>query len=204
MLDFEVAAHNAVKTSFPQSSIKGCFFHYIQCIWRKVQSSGLVVMFNEDDNFRRLVKRAAVLPLVPENKDGWFQALEDNQDDSPPVMRFKNYVTETWVGGHLQHWNHYDNDGPRTTNAAEGWHQKLIAMCRRPHQISTSSFKHFKKNALRMRRRLFNWMWGDCETKKRKYRQLDQRIQLLKDRVRQNANGVMEYADVASHLLHLQ
>ena len=42
MLDFEVAAHNAVRTSFPQTSIKGCFFHYTQCIWRKKQSSGLV------------------------------------------------------------------------------------------------------------------------------------------------------------------
>ena len=42
MLDFEVAAHNSVRTSFPQTSIKGCFFHYTRCIWRKVQSSGLV------------------------------------------------------------------------------------------------------------------------------------------------------------------
>ena len=71
MLDFEVAAHNAVRTSFPQTSIKGCFFHYTQCIWMKVQSRGLVVMFKEDDEFRRLVRRAAVLPLVPENIGTW-------------------------------------------------------------------------------------------------------------------------------------
>ena len=97
MLDFEVAAHNAVRTSLPQTSVKGCFFHYTQCIWRKVQSSGLVVMFKEDDEFRRLIRRAAVLPLVPENsvENVWFQALDDNQNDSPHVMRFKDYVTET-------------------------------------------------------------------------------------------------------------
>ena len=42
-------------------------------------------MFKEDDEFRRLVRRAAVLPLMPENivEDVWFKALECNQDDSP-------------------------------------------------------------------------------------------------------------------------
>ena len=52
-----------------------------------------------------------------------------------------------------------------------------------------------------MRRGLFNWMLG---IKKRKFRQLDQRTQLLRDRLSKNAIGVMEYADAASHLLHLQ
>ena len=71
----------------------------------------LVVMFKKDQ-FRHLVRRAAVLPLVPENsvEDVWFQALEDNQNDSPHVMRFKDYVTETWVVGHLQHWNQAKNN----------------------------------------------------------------------------------------------
>ena len=45
---------------------------------------------------------------------------------------------------------------------------------------------------------------GIVRQKKRKYRQLDHRIQLLKERLRQNAIGVMEYADAASHILHLQ
>lgn len=48
--------------------------------------------------------------------------LEDNKDDGYHVMCLKDYVTETRVEGHLTHWNHYDNDGSRTTNVVEGWH----------------------------------------------------------------------------------
>lgn len=36
ILDFELGAINAVKDVFPASNIKGCFFHFAQCVWRKV------------------------------------------------------------------------------------------------------------------------------------------------------------------------
>jgi hypothetical protein len=36
LIDFELAAINALMFVFPDATIKGCFFHYTQCIWRKV------------------------------------------------------------------------------------------------------------------------------------------------------------------------
>ncbi|XP_056011504.1 uncharacterized protein LOC130051982 [Ostrea edulis] len=135
LLDFKIAARNAVHHNFPGASIKRCFFHFTQCIWRQVQSCGLTVRLRDDEDFHRLVRRAAILPLILEHQveDVWFPALEDNDDDGQEVLRFKDYVTETWVEGHLPNWNHFDNDGPRTTNAVEGWHNKLNRMCRYPH-----------------------------------------------------------------------
>lgn len=40
-----------------------------------------------------LVRRAKVLPLVPEHRveDVWLEALEDNEDDDHDVQRFKDY-----------------------------------------------------------------------------------------------------------------
>jgi hypothetical protein len=38
MTDFELAAINAFKSSFPNSNARGCFFHFSQCLWRKIQS----------------------------------------------------------------------------------------------------------------------------------------------------------------------
>ncbi|XP_048775286.2 uncharacterized protein LOC125679874 [Ostrea edulis] len=67
ILDSEVAAHNAIRASFLLTSTKGCFFHYTQRKWRKVQSTGLEVTFREDEYFHQLVRRATVVPLVPEN-----------------------------------------------------------------------------------------------------------------------------------------
>lgn len=41
MMDFEQAAIAAFKMEFPGVTIRGCFFHLSQCIWRKVQSTGI-------------------------------------------------------------------------------------------------------------------------------------------------------------------
>ena len=44
----------------------------------------------EDEDFHKLVRRAAVLPLVPEHlvEDVWFQTLNDNESDGQAVLRF--------------------------------------------------------------------------------------------------------------------
>lgn len=70
------------------------------------------MQFRDNDDFHRLVRRAAVLPLVPEHQveDVWLEALEANDDDHQDFLRFKDYVTETWVEGHLMNWNHFDNN----------------------------------------------------------------------------------------------
>lgn len=72
----------------------------------------MAAQFRENDDFHRLVRRAAVLPLVPGHQveDVWLEALEDNDDDRQDVLRFKDYVTDTWVEGHLMKLNHFDND----------------------------------------------------------------------------------------------
>ena len=41
MCDFEKAALNALTAVFPQATLKGCFFHLTQNIYRHIQSSGL-------------------------------------------------------------------------------------------------------------------------------------------------------------------
>ena len=40
MVDFELAVLNVIDASFPDSSKKGCFFHFSQAIFRKIQSLG--------------------------------------------------------------------------------------------------------------------------------------------------------------------
>lgn len=38
MVDFEKAAMEAAKRVFPETTIKGCYFHFCQCIFRHVQA----------------------------------------------------------------------------------------------------------------------------------------------------------------------
>ncbi|XP_060084690.1 uncharacterized protein LOC132563951 [Ylistrum balloti] len=63
--DYEVAFHNAMRHVFPGIVMKGCFFHYTQCIWRKAQMTGLQSAYRENGDIRKLIRRAAILPLIP-------------------------------------------------------------------------------------------------------------------------------------------
>ena len=64
-IDYETATNNAARTLFPGVIVKGCFFHFTQCIWRTTQKCGLQTYYKEDNDITRLVRRATVLPLVP-------------------------------------------------------------------------------------------------------------------------------------------
>jgi len=207
LLDFENAVWSAVETVFPGSTLRGCFFHYCQCIWRKVQGCGIAVRYTEDENLKRLVRRAAVLPLVPPAnvEDVWFNALEENNDNSPEVTRFTDYVTETWVEGRHQGWNHFDNNGPRTTNNAEGWHSKLNRLCKSAHPNIYSLLRLLQRiQASNEARQIQLRAGGKQRPRDRKYRQLDARLCRLKERLTDGQSNIIEYADAASHLVHLE
>ena len=62
-MNFETAAHSATRTVFPGITVKGCFFHYTQAIWRITQHTGLQVTYRNND-IRQLVRRAAVTTLI--------------------------------------------------------------------------------------------------------------------------------------------
>lgn len=49
-MDFDTAAQNAARTVFPGITVKGCFFHYTQAIWRKTQHPGLQVTHRNNDD----------------------------------------------------------------------------------------------------------------------------------------------------------
>ncbi|KAK3109035.1 hypothetical protein FSP39_021589 [Pinctada imbricata] len=101
MLDFETAAHIAIKDVFHGIFTKACFFHITQCIWRKAQATGLQILHRDNSDIKTLVRRADILPLVPLDTidDVWFQAVEnsDDVDISDVTQPFTDYVTDQWV-----------------------------------------------------------------------------------------------------------
>lgn len=206
MLDFEMAMRNALKAALPLCTLRLCFFHYTQCIWRKTQAVGLALRYREDDAIQKLVRRAAVLPLVPVNlvEDVWFAALEDIDDTSDAVRRFTDYVTETWVESERREWNHFDNEGPRTTNSLEGWHSRLNKISKKAHPNIYAIIDILRKEQAACEAKTIQLAaGGKPRPKRRKYRHLDNRLQTLKERFLNGLLGVVDYADAASHLLHI-
>ena len=111
---------------FPGITIKGCFFHFNQAIWRKTQ---LVYKSpTETTTFDNLWEEQ-LLPLVSMDliEDVCFNALNDinDIDTLANTTTFTNYVTTQWIDGDRQIWNHFNTDVPRTINHIEGWHNKL-------------------------------------------------------------------------------
>lgn len=68
MLDFEKAAINAVKYSFPESQVHGCFFHFGQNVWRHIQSLGLQTQYKKCPVFAMNLKYLLALAFVPVEK----------------------------------------------------------------------------------------------------------------------------------------
>ena len=137
--DFELAAINAFKATFPNVAIKGCFFHFAQAVWRKVQELGLSKAYRENDQLRKAVKNLVALALIP--VEDTFLGFERIIEILPPDTELQGlleYFEKTWLGstGRLgrrskpifekEIWNQYDIavvGGQKTNNSVEGWHR---------------------------------------------------------------------------------
>ncbi|XP_071040757.1 uncharacterized protein [Parasteatoda tepidariorum] len=139
LIDFERSCISALKDTFPYAAVKGCFFHYGQCIWRKVQELGLSSAYRNDDEVRQWVQRIGALPLVPpESMGDAIIYIENTAPDCTEAMDLFSYVADTWVDECdsmflMDIWNHYDNPGDRTNNIVESWHSKFNRRAQKSH-----------------------------------------------------------------------
>ncbi|XP_062591960.1 uncharacterized protein LOC134253450 [Saccostrea cucullata] len=207
LADFETAIHNSIRQVFPGVNTKGCFFHFKQEVWRRAQQTGLQILYKENDDVKTLVRRAAVLPLVPLGciEDVWFTALEDRDeaDLTELTQTFTDYVTEQWVNGDRLLWNHFGTYGPRTNNSLEGWHSKIKRMVQHDHPNILTVIKLFKyiQNANEILQRQVG---GTIRPSAKKYATIGRRLQLLRERLQNGTIDLMTYTDSSSELLHLE
>lgn len=135
LIDFELAMIGAIKQEFPNTSIQGCFFHFSQAIYRKIQAAGLREKYNTEKNFAQKMKLLCALAFVPTKYvQTFFDALSDSfPEEATEVL---DYYEETWIGMVRRNrrrpplfdwemWNCTDNvlnSQPKTNNHIEGWH----------------------------------------------------------------------------------
>ena len=92
------------------------WFHYGQCLYKKLVSFGLKAQYKNDPELRKLFKGFVALALLPVYKviDGFDHLFENQQSkEYPQLENFLEYATETWLEDdalvHKSLWNHYDN-----------------------------------------------------------------------------------------------
>ncbi|XP_065660735.1 uncharacterized protein LOC136084541 isoform X1 [Hydra vulgaris] len=126
LIDFESAFVSALSITFPRVTVRGCFFHFGQAVWRKVQNLGLTSFYDNQD-VKKLVHRLAALPLADPNI--YEELWEEINHSAPNITGIADlllYFYNTWLSPNALFpysiWNHFENDGLRTTNHVEGWH----------------------------------------------------------------------------------
>ena len=117
-----------------------------------------------------------------------------------------DYVTETWVEeGFLRAtWNHYDTEGPRTNNHLEGWHNKLKKRVGVAHPNIYKVIDEFKKEQAANEVKMEQYAAGGQRRKRtKKYREVEERLQRLKNDLTTGTKTYIEYGDAASYILKL-
>jgi hypothetical protein len=66
LIDFEIALRQSVQLQFPVAYIKGCYFHFTQCLYRWIQTHGLAIDYREStSNIRTFISNCAALAFLP-------------------------------------------------------------------------------------------------------------------------------------------
>ena len=69
MSDWEQAARNAFKTLFIGIKLQGCWFHYTQRIWKKVQKVNLATTYTNNGAFQNYLRCIMALPFLPPDEN---------------------------------------------------------------------------------------------------------------------------------------
>ena len=102
ILDFENAVWRAIPQVFAGVTIRGCSFHWAQCIWRKIQDVGLAPAYTNDDATHKLCRKFLALPYLPkEHISAIFEKLAAKATSSPMLIELVRYIRTNWIEGKI-------------------------------------------------------------------------------------------------------
>ncbi|KAG0440364.1 hypothetical protein DMUE_1800 [Dictyocoela muelleri] len=64
-IDLEMAAFLALKSTFPEPKIVGCFFHFTQLLFRRIQRLGMTKLYKENMKIREVFRIVIILAFFP-------------------------------------------------------------------------------------------------------------------------------------------
>lgn len=90
LFDFEPDLMKAIMSFFPESQIKGRWFHFTQSLKRKLFSIGLKQKYLNDQKFKIWARQFSALALIPTNKikDGMNIIIENLPEDNDKIRKF--------------------------------------------------------------------------------------------------------------------
>ena len=133
ILDFELSLWKAVPGCFPDVKLRGCVFHWTQCVWRKIQGVGMQAHYMQDVGVHRLCKQLLGLPFLPaQHVRAVFEKLKERAS-TDNLQQLADYVEINWIESTVwspEAWSVF-GQSIRTNNDVEGWHHRLNAKAKK-------------------------------------------------------------------------
>ncbi len=125
--DFEASLIAAIETELPRSSVRGCYFHFCQSLFRKIQELGLAGPFRRHKRLRKCVKKLMALGYLPlAIVRQTFANFSTSRSTTavcqrfPQLQPFMAYMNRNYVDQQAifppRMWNVFDRDADNQTN----------------------------------------------------------------------------------------
>ena len=96
--DFELASLNALELAWPGVSIQGCYFHFSQCVYRKIVEMGLKTRYVEDRQIYKYCKALLSLAYINETEAfSTFTELSNNIERTVELNNLHVYFSKTFI-----------------------------------------------------------------------------------------------------------
>lgn len=213
--DFENAMITAFSDVFPGATQIGCFFHFSQCIFRQVQTNGLLTDYADRD-FSLFIRCLAALAFVPvDDVVTNFDILIDvGYPDRAELM--VNYFEDNFIGRPdrrgirrqplfpVKSWNVFERvleSLPRTNNGVEGWHNAFQRSLMCSHPSVWRLIEHLQKEEGLQKFAITQLLAGQVVKARKVYRVCNERISnIVKD---YSNRTVVDYLRSIAHNLSL-
>ena len=98
MADFEKALQNAIKISFPEAELCGCYFHFVKCLYDKITKLGLRKKEFKNQS-RVMISYLQILVHCEEDKrKELFKELKTIfKNDDKRFTQFLDYFSKNWL-----------------------------------------------------------------------------------------------------------
>ena len=139
MVDFEIGIQKAIISVF-DVEILACFFHFSQCLWKRVQSGQMSSLYEQDEKFREFIRACISLPMLK------LEELQDAVDELKTIDfndeiknnnkdKFMKYIQDVWIDGMYppQTWCCFSRKEDNTNNPQEAYNGVLNRLLQVAH-----------------------------------------------------------------------
>jgi hypothetical protein len=139
--DFEAAIIAAIETKLPNSRVRGCYFHFCQSLWRKIQELGLAGAYRRRRKLRKCLQKCMAIGYLPlalvDLNFGTFLTSRTVARcclHHPELRQFMRYLRQNYIRQNAlfptRIWNVFDrNSDTRTNNYVESeYHMKVVLL----------------------------------------------------------------------------